>query len=331
MTLSRARVSSRSRAPRVTPKTRLSTASPAAMIAVRVIRSAAACWSGALPSPFRTSDRNAMVAGGSVLAISRESLDRSMSVPVIRARLGVGRPRTPGTVRMGMITNMPPAGSAGVRATIPATRTRTGPISSCDVSWTVPVPRAAAADGEASTGMTVAALTGVGQVGRGGERIRGPERASRVARADDRGDEQADRAVGGSQREPGAGVQRVSRRGPLSDRHAQDARRDRGARDPPGDDLDVAGQLITVDHLKFGVVSDRQPRRPGADIMRRGGQPAPAARGERHRAARPPARLLVAADRSSSFRAGCPVKASVNVFQLALTPSDVPSGPSRLS
>ena len=47
-----------------------------------------------------------------------------------------------------------------MRATTPATRTRIGPISSCDVSWTIPRPRTAAADGEASTEMTVPAPTG---------------------------------------------------------------------------------------------------------------------------------------------------------------------------
>ena len=44
----------------------------------------------------------------------------------------------------------------------------------------------------------------------------------------------------------------------------------------------------------------------------------------------PLASELVAPDRSSSVRAGWPVNASVNVFQLALTWMAVPSGPSRL-
>src|SRR5579872_3300365 len=78
-----------------------------------------------------------------------------MSGPVISARLGTGRPRAPGRVRIVMSTNMPPAGSAGVLVTIPATLIVIGPIRYCEVSWTAPVPRTAAADGEASTGMTV--------------------------------------------------------------------------------------------------------------------------------------------------------------------------------
>jgi len=92
------------------------------MTAVSVIRSAAACCSGALPRVFRTSVRNERVAGGIASVTSRESLARSMSLPVISARLGFGWPRTPGRVRDRMSTNMPPAGSAGVRVTIPATR-----------------------------------------------------------------------------------------------------------------------------------------------------------------------------------------------------------------
>jgi len=78
-------------------------------------------------------------------------------------------------------------------------------------------------------------------------------------------------------------VQRVSRRGLRGDRHAQDAGWNRGVRDPPGEDLDVTAQLITVGDLKFGVVSDRQAAGPGEDTMQWGRQAAPAARGERHR------------------------------------------------
>ena len=83
-----------------------------------------------------------------------------MWAPVSSARLGAGWPRTPGRVRNGMSTNMPPAGWAGVPATMPATRIRIGPIGSIDVSWTIPEPSAAAAAGEAITGTTVAAVTG---------------------------------------------------------------------------------------------------------------------------------------------------------------------------
>ena len=78
-------------------------------------------------------------------------------------------------------------------------------------------------------------------------------------------------------------MQRVSCRGLLGNRHAQDAGRDRGIRDPPGDDLDVTGQLITVGDLQLGVVSDRQGAGPGEHIVHGGRQAAPGARGERHR------------------------------------------------
>ena len=59
-----------------------------------------------------------------------------------------------------MSRNAPPAW-AGVRAMTPATRILSGPIGSSDRNGTIPVPRAAAADGEASTGMTVPGPTGV--------------------------------------------------------------------------------------------------------------------------------------------------------------------------
>src|ERR1700759_759704 len=53
----------------------------------------------------------------------------------------------------GMTTNAPPAGSAGVLAITPATRTWTGRRDACLVlSVTGPRPRSAAACGEARTG-----------------------------------------------------------------------------------------------------------------------------------------------------------------------------------
>jgi hypothetical protein len=75
-------------------------------------------------------------------------------------------------------------------------------------------------------------------------------------------------------------VQPVPRRGLLGDRHPDGTGRD--GRDLPGDGLDVARQLAAVDHLKLWVVPDWQARRPGGDVMYRGGQAAPAARAERH-------------------------------------------------
>src|SRR5271154_3120894 len=105
MTLSRARVSSRSRAPRARPKTRLSRASPAAAPAVRVISRAAACWSGALPRPFRTSARYSSVAAGSASPTSRASLGTSVQPEACRRLLGDRH--FYGTVRVGRVRNPP--------------------------------------------------------------------------------------------------------------------------------------------------------------------------------------------------------------------------------
>ena len=51
-----------------------------------------------------------------------------------------------------MTTKAPPPGWAGVLLRVPATRTLNGPIAVSVVSCVAPVPRMAAADGEASTG-----------------------------------------------------------------------------------------------------------------------------------------------------------------------------------
>src|SRR5277367_4474902 len=67
----------------------------------------------------------------------------------------------------GMITNAPPAGSAGVLAITPATRTRTGWRDACLVlRVTAPLPwpgapRRAAACGDTRTGWGAPALAGV--------------------------------------------------------------------------------------------------------------------------------------------------------------------------
>src|SRR5580700_8696993 len=75
-----------------------------------------------------------------------------MPDPVTRTMLSAGRPDGPGSRSSGMITNVPPPGSAGVSSRVPATRTVNGPAGTPDVSWVAPWPRTAAASGEASTG-----------------------------------------------------------------------------------------------------------------------------------------------------------------------------------
>ena len=56
----------------------------------------------------------------------------------------------------GMMTNSPVPVAAGVVATVPATRTRSGPIPDWEVSSPTPEPMIAAADGDASTVVTPA-------------------------------------------------------------------------------------------------------------------------------------------------------------------------------
>ncbi len=58
-----------------------------------------------------------------------------------------------------MTTNAPPAGTAGVSARMPATRTWIGPIADSVLSWAVPRSMTAAAAGEASTGTVVPKAT----------------------------------------------------------------------------------------------------------------------------------------------------------------------------
>ena len=66
--------------------------------------------------------------------------------------VGSGWPAGPGRICSGMTTKAPPPGWAGVLLRVPATRTLSGPIAVSVVSCVAPVPRIAAADGEASTG-----------------------------------------------------------------------------------------------------------------------------------------------------------------------------------
>ena len=119
---------------------------------VSAMMSAAPCCSGELASEASTAVRKVVTVPGITLlatAVSWASVDGRAGD---QDHVGAGWPVGPGRVSSGMTTKVPPPGWAGVPLRVPATRTWNGPIAVQRVSWVAPVPRRAAAAGEASTG-----------------------------------------------------------------------------------------------------------------------------------------------------------------------------------